>query len=148
MAKGRKTRIGKLSPRYSFILNQHQDTRLSKCPLCDRPTFPRKFVLFIHIDEWGPMALGKTCKYCSKCELIMVHQDELEAQLAYSFNQIAPKFIGNQYLVSGTIDKSVWKQGLAGSGGALGEMLKHIADFKKVYDLHVEPGGWYPAGDK
>ena len=94
------------------------------------------------------MALGKTCKYCSKCELIMVHQDELEAQLAYNFSQQAPEFIGNQYLVIGTVDKRVWKKGLGGGGGELGEMLQHIADFKKVYDLHVEPGGWYPADDK
>lgn len=26
------------------------------------------------------MALGKTCRYCLRCELIMAHQDELEAQ--------------------------------------------------------------------
>ena len=42
----------------------------------------------------------------------------------------------------------MWKQGLGGSGGALQETLKYIADFKKVYDLHVEPGGWYPADEK
>jgi len=106
---------------------------------------PGKFALFIHIDAWGPMALGKTCRYCSRCELIMAHQDELEAQLAYSFSQIAPEFIGNEYLVLGTIDKKVWKEGLAGGGGELGEMLKHMADFKRVLKLEVDPGGWYPA---
>ena len=78
----------------------------------------------------------------------MVHQDELEAQLAYSFSKLAPEFIGNEYLVIGTVDKRVWKKGLEGSGGEYGEMLKHIADFKRVYDLHVEPGGWYPADEK
>ena len=51
-------------------------------------------------------------------------------------------------MVLGTVDKKVWKIGLKGSGGELTEMLKHIADFKKVYDLHVEPGGWYPADEK
>jgi hypothetical protein len=75
----------------------------------------------------------------------MAHQDELEAQLAYSFSQIAPEVIGNPYLVLGTIDKRVWKEGLAGSGGQLGEMLQHVADFKRVLKLVVEPGGWYPA---
>jgi hypothetical protein len=24
-------------------------------------------------------------------------------------------------------------------------MLKHVADFKRVLKLEVEPGGWYPA---
>jgi hypothetical protein len=47
--------------------------------------------------------------------------------------------------VLGTVDKKVWKEGLAGSGGQLGEMLKHVADFKRVLKLEVEPGGWYPA---
>ena len=101
-------RIGKLPPRYSFILNPYTDVRLSKCPRCQKPTHLRKFALFIHIDAWGPMALGKTCRYCSRCALIMAHQDELEAQLAHSFSQIAPEFIGNEYLVLGTIDKKVW----------------------------------------
>ncbi len=78
----------------------------------------------------------------------MVHQDELEAELSHSFSKIAPEFIGNEYLVIGTVKKKVWKKGLERSGSGLGEMLKHIADFKRVYDLHVEPGGWYPADEK
>ena len=136
MAK--KKRIGKLPPRYSFILNPYADVRLSKCPRCQKLTHLRKFALFIHIDEWGPMALGKTCRYCSRCELIMAH-------LEHSFSQIAPEVIGNEYLVLGTVDKKVWQEGLAGDGGDLGEMLKHMADFKRVLKLEVDPGGWYPA---
>lgn len=91
------------------------------------------------------MALGKTCRYCSRCELIMAPQDELEAEMAYSLSQIAPEVIGHEYLVLGTIDKKVWQEVLAGGGGALGEMLQHTADFKRVLKLEVEPGGWYPA---
>jgi hypothetical protein len=91
------------------------------------------------------MALGKTCRYCSRCELIMAHQDELEAQLAYSFSQLAPEVIGSPYLVLGTVEKKVWQEGLAGDGGQLAEMLQHVADFKRVLKLNVEPGGWYPA---
>ena len=78
----------------------------------------------------------------------MVHQDELEAELAYSISKIAPEFIGREYLVTGTVDKKVWKKGLGGNEGRLVEMLKHVSDFKRVYSLHVEPGGWYPADKK
>lgn len=78
----------------------------------------------------------------------MVHQDELESLLAYSFSSLAPEIIGNDYLVIGTVDKKVWKKGLEGKEEGLGDMLKHIADFKRVYDLHVEPGGWYPADEE
>ena len=56
----------------------------------------------------GPMALGKTCRYCSRCELIIVHQNELEAQLAHSFSQIEPAMIGNTYRIFGTIPKKIW----------------------------------------
>ena len=140
-----KKRIGKLPPRYSFMLNPYADVRLSKCLRCQKLTYLRKFALFIHIDAWGPMALGKTCRYCSRCELIMAHQDELEAQLAHSFSQIAPEVIVDVYLVLGTVDKKVWKEGLTGDGKQRGETLQHVADFKRVLKLEVDPGGWYPA---
>jgi hypothetical protein len=48
-----KTRIGKLAPRYSFMLNPHTEVRLSKCPKCRKATHLRQFALFVHIDEWG-----------------------------------------------------------------------------------------------
>jgi hypothetical protein len=91
-----KTKIGKLPPRYSYMLNPYSDVRLSKCPKCQKLTHHRKFVLFIHIDQWGSIALRKTCRYCSRCELIMVHQDELEAELEHSFSQLAPEVVGNE----------------------------------------------------
>lgn len=140
-----RKKIGKRPRCYAFMLNPSTETRLSKCPRCNQPTHLRKFALLIHIDQWGPLALGKTCRYCSRCELIMVHQDELEAQLAHSFSQTAPEVIGNEYMVLGTIDKKVWQQGLGGAGPPLGEMLQHVANFKRYYDLEVQPAGWYPA---
>ena len=147
MARGR---IGELSPRYSYMLNPYSDVRLSKCPKCEKLTHPRKFALLIHIDAWGLLALGKTCRYCSRCELIMVHQDELEAELAQSFRRIAPdriasEMIGNAYLVLGTIEKKAWQGGLIGQTQPLADILKHVAQFKKEYALEYEPGGWYRA---
>jgi hypothetical protein len=47
-------------------------------------------------------------------------------------------------MVLGTVDRKTWKKGLEGGTG-LGSILDHMADFKKYYDLHVEPGGWFPA---
>jgi hypothetical protein len=139
-----KKGIGQLPPRYSFLLNPHAELRLSKCPKCQQASHLRKFALFIHVDGWGAIALGKTCRYCSHCEMIMVHRDELEEQLAHSLTQMAPKAVGNEYLVLGTIEKKVWREGLRGSEKQPAAILKHVADFKNVYELEYEPGGWYP----
>ena len=142
MAK--QKRIGGRPARYSFLLNPHSDVRLSRCPKCEKLTHPRKFALFIHIDGYGPLVLGKTCRYCTPCELIIVHQDELEAQLVHSLSRLAPEVIGNPYLVLGTMDKKVWERGLT-SAQSLNEAMEHVSQFKKYFDLHYEPGGWRPA---
>lgn len=136
--------IGKRKPRYTFILNPYSDVRVSKCPICNRPTHPRKFPLFISVGDWGPMVLGKTCRYCTKCELIIAHKDELEHELTIAFEKLDPKEIGSEYHVLGTLDRNAWTRGLEGGGGTLDEFLKYVADFKKVMDLKVE-GGWGPA---
>jgi hypothetical protein len=74
----------------------------------------------------------------------MMHQDEIEAELANSFSRIAPEVIGNDYLVIGTIEKKVWQKGLEGQKNSMEGILKHVADFKRIYDLDYRPAGWYP----
>ena len=75
----------------------------------------------------------------------MVHRDELEEQLAHSLTQIAPEVIGNKYVVLGTIEKRVWREGFRGSVKQPAAMLQHVSDFKKVYELKYAPGGWFPS---
>jgi hypothetical protein len=140
-----KTRIGKLAPRYSFVLNPHTEVRLSKCPKCRKTTHLRKFALFIHIDNWGPMVIGKTCRYCSRCAMVMVQRTELERELAHGLSQIAPQITAKQYLVLGTMEKKIWREGLGREAKPLAGMLEHVADFKGQFELQYEPGGWYPA---
>lgn len=139
----KKDRIGKLPPRFTFILNQHEQTRLSKCPLCQRPTHMRKFALLIHIEDWGLLTLGKTCRYCTPCELIIAHKDELEDELVGVFERHAPEVIGNPYFVLGTVDKERWKASLGQGGQLVSQLLEHMADFKKMLDLKLG-GGWKP----
>lgn len=141
-------RLGKLPPRYSFGLNTYEETRFSRCPICDKKTHPRKFALFIVIDGWGPMALGKTCKFCSRCQLIIAHQDELEHELTIALEKHDPSVIGNEYMVFGTMERKVWQKHLKEDPGDFNDMLEHIADFEKEFDLHYEPPGWYPSDDE
>ncbi len=139
-----KGTVGKLPPRFTFILNPHKNARLSRCPLCQRPTHMRKFALLIHIEHGGFLALGKTCRYCSPCELIIAHQDELEDELVPTFEKRAPEIIGNQYTVFGTVEKQKWKESLGRGGDELTRALEHAADFKRVLGLKME-GGWRPS---
>ncbi len=92
-------------------------------------TFIFAKILLIHSDDWGLMAIGRICHYCAKCGLIMVHQDELEEHLAYILSEIAQEVIGKNYMVIGTVEKSIWKSGLKKNNSKLGEVLKHTAGF-------------------
>jgi hypothetical protein len=94
------------------------------------------------------MVLGKTCRYCSSCEIVMVHRKELETELARGFSQVALEVIGKDYLVLGTIEKKIWQQGLGSPGKPIADMLKHVADFKHQYDLKYKSGGWYPGTEE
>jgi len=138
-----KGQLGKLPPRYKFVLNQYDFTRLSKCSICGKPTHRRKFPLFIYIKDWGLLALGKTCRFCSLCELIICHQDELEDELVNFFERASPRTIGNPYIVLGTVDKKVWKDNLETAPESAVQQLEHVADFKKVLRLTFQ-GGWQP----
>lgn len=139
-----KDRFGHLPPRYSFALNPYEDVRFSKCPKCDRATYNRKFPLLIHIDKFGPLVLGKTCRYCSKCEFIIAHQDELEPILTAMLSERAPAMVGNEYFVLGTVDKKTWRQGLE-TEGSTEEIRGHTADIKKYVELTYVPAHWAPS---
>jgi len=107
----------------------------------------RKFALLIHIDNIGLITLGKTCRYCAKCELIVVHQNELEAELIYKFETLKTEISGEDYLVLGTVEKKFWQQQLAEPNAVLEEILNHTADFKKYLDFEYQPAGWYFEGE-
>jgi len=134
--------FGKLTPRYSFILNQYRDYRASKCPKCGKAMFGRKFPLLILVTDTHPIVLGFTCKYCSKCELIVAHQCDLEAQLRLTLAEISPKCIGNEYLVVGTVDRNTWKANI-GTPRSVKDMLEFVSDFKEILTLKSSPGNYW-----
>jgi len=140
-------RRGKQPDRYSFLLNPYLDARLSKCPKCRRPTHTRKFALLIHAEGWGPLALGKTCRYCTHCELIIAHQNELDAEVELTLAKLAPEAIGRGYKVLGIVDRKLWQKGLRGEEQPIAEILDHITQFKEYLVITVDRGGWVPADE-
>jgi len=127
-------RLGKQQPRYRFLLNPFRDRRFAICPNCDGRTLLRKVPLVVHVDPINPVAINKSCRYCPACDLLIAHQDEVGQQLAALFSKRAPERIGNDYLVIGTLDRDVWKRGVA-EPLAIQEMVEQLHDFVEVLEL-------------
>jgi hypothetical protein len=142
-----KIRIGKLPPKYNFILNPYTDARFTRCPGCDQRMRQRKLPLLIHIDPMHLIALNYTCRYCPDCDLLIAHQDEIEELLTALFAERDPSVIGNDYLVLGTVERQAWREGVK-QPKRIQEMLENLHDFKEVRTVEYQPAGWYPADDE
>lgn len=146
MAKTKKTRIGELPPKYSFVLNPYPEMRLSRCPFCGHNTGQRKIPLLIHINPRHLIALNYTCRYCKDCDLLIAHKHDLEHILTNMFRQNDPNVIGNEYLIFGTLEKTSWRKGL-NEPQATSDTFSHASDFAEHYnELRMTCPGWYPEG--
>jgi hypothetical protein len=90
----------------------------------------------IHVHPINPVAINKSCRYCQVCDLLIAHQDEVEHELSALFSKRAPELVGNDYLILGTLDRDVWKRGVA-EPLAIQEMVEHLHDFVEVLDLRL-----------
>jgi len=92
------------------------------------------------------VVLNKTCRFCPYCELLIVHQDEIEAYLAQLFGRVAPHAVGNDYLIVGTVERKPWQRGLT-SPLTNEEMLEALHDFKDHLQFKPAPV-WEYTGDR
>ena len=135
-------RLGKRPPRYRFFLNPYSDARFTSCPQCGAKMRSRKLPLVIHIDPMQLLALNKTCRYCPACDLLIAHQDDLEAFLATFFGATRPEIVGNDYLVVGTEDRADWLRGTK-TPLSIEEALECLHDFAEVVRIEPAPR-WVP----
>ncbi|MCY7368727.1 MAG: hypothetical protein LH474_11320 [Chamaesiphon sp.] len=148
MAKVKQRQLGGLPPKYSLMVNPYPDERVSRCPLCDRKSRQRKIPILIHINPKHLIALNYTCRYCPDCDLLITHKHEIEHYLTALFSQLAPDAIGNDYLAVGTVEKSVWKEGLK-QQQSIDKLLPHASDFATYYEeLQLTRAGYYKADQK
>jgi hypothetical protein len=148
MTKTVKPQFGGLPPKYSFVINPYHDLRFSRCPYCEHKTGQKKIPLLIHIKPVHSIALNYTCRYCPKCDLLIVHKHDLEHLLTEMFRKYNPEAIGNEYLIVGTVEKSAWREGLHHPKAGT-EILPHVSDFTEYYkELRVTHRGWFPPGQK
>lgn len=135
-------RLGKRPPRYRFFLNPYVDLRCTNCPQCGAKMRQRKLPLVIHIEPQQLLALNKTCRYCPTCDLLIAHQDEVEASLAAYFAGRMPDLVGNDYLVVGTEDRADWLRGMR-EPLAVPDALEVLHDFAEVVTFKPAPT-WVP----
>ena len=131
-------RVGALPPRYAFILNPYADSGFTKCARCETRTNVRKLPLVIHVEGFGLVLLGKTCRLCLRCDTLVAHKAELDKLLRTVVN--APKL---EYVVLGTINRQVYRRGLSGRA-SLEDVKAHMSDFKSYWRVDVTPAGRYP----
>ena len=92
----------------------------------------------IHVEGFGLVLLGKTCRLCLRCDTLVAHKAELDRLLRAMVS--VPKL---EYVVLGTINRQVYQRGLSGHA-SLDDVKDHMADFKSYWKVDVTPGGWYP----
>jgi hypothetical protein len=147
--KARKPRMGALAPRYLFVLNPHSQARFTKCPQCETKTRVRKIPLVIHVPAVGLVTLGKRCRLCLNCEILIAHQADVDGLIGALRQRQGAKGPPEEYLVLGTTDFSTWRRGFSGRI-SLEELAPHMADFKGHLKVDYAAGGWVspeePAG--
>ncbi len=135
--------LGALPSRYSFVLHPDVRDRFTRCPRCNAQTRLRKLPLVIHVEHPAGARLtilGKTCRLCVVCEMLIAHAADITQQLVAS--GVAAEGDAPDSVVLGTVAPRVWRAGLA-RGVTLEAVRTSMADFKQYMRVDVTPGGWY-----
>lgn len=142
-----RPRLGLLPPRYAFVLHGDVRDHFTRCPRCSARTRLRKLALVIHVEHPAGahlMMLGKTCRLCVVCEVLIAHEQEVTPLLVAS--GIATSIAAPNYLVLGIAAARVWRSGIA-RGVSLEAFRESMTDFNEYLRVNVAPGGWYRDGD-
>ena len=118
----------------------YRDAGFTRCPKCETKTRIRKLPLVVHVEDVGLVFLGKTCRLCVGCEVLIAHQAEIEQVLSASLGRTIDS---RNFVVLGTVDRRVWRRGLAHPVD-LDAVKKHMADFKAYLRVDFTTAGWYP----
>jgi hypothetical protein len=102
----------------------------------------RKVALVIHVEHAaGPrlVALGKTCRLCVDCDVLIAHEAEV-ASVIRSLGLGGPTG-APEFLVLGTVDLRAWRKSLT-AGTTIKDLRDRIADFRDHLRVEVTPAGW------
>lgn len=140
-----KRRIMKKA-KYELFLNPYLEYRFTKCPKCEKNTKERKHCLVIDYEDQQNksnrlISINKTCKFCEKCQLLIVDKKELEELLHQIVSAMDLEFDKNSYFLFGTVDRKIWKLG-QGEDYATKDFIQHIMPFKDSLQFEIQPAEW------
>jgi tetratricopeptide (TPR) repeat protein len=130
--------LGQQPPRYRLCLNTNE-RHLTTCPDCKTKTRSRKYTLVIKMLPEHIMIEDKLCRYCHKCDLLIVHKDQLEDLLNTHLATTNPKLVGNDYRLLGTLDRAEWDH-VGQEPFSLEQVVEYLHDFKEVVWFEEVPG--------
>ncbi len=76
---------------------------------------------------FGSAILGKTCKYCARCEMIVVNKPEMDTQVGLITGRPGEEV---DWLVLGTVDKRDWKRRLSEGPNTAVDIPEDLVRFK------------------
>ena len=74
--------------------------------------------------------------------MIIAKKSHIEDMMVQSFEERDPSIIGNDYIVVGTLDRSVWRKHRNTSTEA-GKVVDDIYVFKDIKNFEIMPGWYY-----
>ena len=99
-----------------------------------------------YVEPQNLITLRKTVKLCPACDILIAHQDELEREIAYLFQQRQPEIVGNPYLVLGTQIAVFLVGGILGWFAAViinAALAGFFVGFNKTFDVTISGYGGY-----
>ena len=127
--------------RYNLGLNPYVDARYTYCPKCAGRMGQRKLILLIHVEPRFPFGLYRTCRYCSRCDLLIVHQDEIQQRLQQCLGPRGTPVGKDDFLILGTLDGAYSRRGMKAPPAA--EVLDYV--YLDLSALGVSPHDPLPA---
>lgn len=92
--------------RHRFFLNPYPDHRFHRCPRCGQETHTRNRVLIVQAGPSLMAPVMTVCCFCANCDLLIAHQDEMEATLREMLPPREHEAIDGPLEVIGTVDRA------------------------------------------
>ena len=121
--------------KYYFFLNPYNNRVFNKCPKCENPTNKKKLPISIELEEKKMfLNINKTCRFCAKCELLIVKKQEIEDMLSLAFHK---KISEKDYCIIGTIDEANYSEGAKDLKNS--KFFEHLHLFKEKWNFEIMP---------